>query len=68
MSDSAQPGSSFLLRSRPDGSRAAVVYKADPNINLVGAWCFSFDDSGRGVLALTAGTNDSPSIRVVVRN
>tara|TARA_R110002072_G_scaffold109160_1_gene236249 strand:+ start:8479 stop:10026 length:1548 start_codon:yes stop_codon:yes gene_type:complete len=68
MSDSAQPGSSFLLRSRPDGSRAAIVYKTDPNINLVGAWCFSFDDSGRGLLALTAGTNDAPSIRVVIRN
>lgn len=68
MSDFWDPTRTWWLRSRPDDVRLSVLYKSGPLINPVGPWCFSFDDSGRGLMALSEGTDDNPSTRIVVVN
>jgi hypothetical protein len=68
MSDFWEPARTWWLRSRPGDVRLSVLYKNGPLINPVGPWCFSFDDSGRGLLALSEGSVDNPSTRIVVVN
>ncbi|MGK0299737.1 MAG: hypothetical protein ACI89X_000605 [Planctomycetota bacterium] len=68
VSDFWGPGQTWWLRSRPDDVSLSVIYKNAPQVLPWGPWCFSFDDSGRGMIALTEVSLDNPSMRVVVLN
>lgn len=59
MSRPTDPSRLELVRSRPDGSQSSTVYRVPVGGPAFDEWRFSFDDSGRALLALieTAGTS-----------
>lgn len=57
-----------LARSRPSEDEGSIAYKVDPFGPPFGSWCFSVDDSGRAVLALTEGPDGQITTRILRLN
>lgn len=68
VSDNWLPLQTLWLRSRPSDVVFSVIHKDPMRVLTNGRWCFSFDDSGRGLLALAEQPSDEPSMRVIVIN